>query len=84
MYDSKYCCKLSFDYADNSLFVNIFHKAVTLYDANLDVGKLKILSSDDLHITMEDSDYGYNELKDTGIYTKIYKEKIESMKLNIK
>jgi len=76
--------KLSFDYADNSLFINIFKKAVTLYDANLDVGKLKILSSDDLRITMEDSDYGYNEPKDTGIYTKIYKEKIKSMKSNIK
>ena len=76
--------KLSFDYADNSLFINIFKKAVTLYDANLDVGKLKILSSDDLRITMEDSDYGYNESKDTGIYTKIYKEKIKSMKSNIK
>lgn len=75
--------KLSFDKADSSLFVKIFEKAVTPYDASAkkEYTTLKVLASDDLIIGTDSNYfyYGYKEHKDFEVYNKIYKAKISRM-----
>lgn len=74
---------LSFNNGDNSLFREIFSKAITTKELELEQSaeNLYILTSDDLTIrTSEIYDYyGYKEQKDSSIYNEMYKTKIEKM-----
>lgn len=75
--------KLSFNTGDSSALAAIFSHAVTPFntDKQNDSFPLKILTADDLVISpLSNYDsYSYDEYKDTGVYTSLYKEKINKM-----
>lgn len=68
--------RLSFDERDDSLFVEIFSKAVTPYDAERAHSRnyLSILTSDDLTVnsSLDHNDYGYEEYENSPVYNELY------------
>lgn len=79
--------KLSFDKADNTLFVKIFLKAITSCNSEIEqnIDGLRILTSDDFDIGVANDYECYynNEHKDTKVYNEIYRARISKMNAEI-